>query len=791
MAATVALAALCASLANAAPPPPVGAILNGTCGATTFGGDCDTAPKGAFKGVATLAACVAKVKACKMGNYASFSNVPGNQDCSWYSECDTSDLCKDCSKPASSPTCPPAPGCPKYYPYQTEVVKAVKPAPPGPPMPAPLPAAMNLTVAVAWTSPAQTASTSATVEVDVMPFLSRSSEGGPFDAYFTALSNLGAEYVRYSPWYPYPKVVVPELTPPDCTATKPATNWNSALFDGIVRDFMEAVCGEGAITGVCEHSVAQQLSTMPDWIYQGAYPVPAGVINPDPWKFNAFNGYNRGSALVNESCIDMGMYMGRLVSHYTAGGHHDTCGHWHESGFHYNWTVLSVLNENEHNTGGPRYIKCFDQIRKAVEGVNKYIKLAGPETVGNMYINDFLDPKNHDDGRSPEIMSHHAFLGMGSATSTFFHAIDGFMSGDVAGIVKQRDAVSPKTEMVLNEWIPFLTDWCDEDDAQALFEEHGDALARDPRGGACPNWQDPKSQPTRANRKTLGWNVAAGSFAYGYARLALVGYKYVGADQLIGGPWPDNEPAVSCLDWKSGQPNAKYWAIHMLAKEMGTGVKSLFNASVSVARAGSGPPPPPAGGGCFMQPKGAVNYKFAPGNVFPDDPKHPHGLRLTDSTAGCCKLCQGLKNCSFFTYSAGGDAVKPTCYSQDGGCCFLKTAEGGIPQSGCATCESGSTKPLPAAPSTDILFAMPYILHDTGKRGVLLINKKSTPLSVTLHGAGVSGVNTTAQVLDGTIDVKSLDPEPGFVPPVDRVVRPDGVLALGPYAIALVHAGTQ
>ena len=22
---------------------------------------------------------------------------------------------------------------------------------------------------------------------------------------------------------------------------------------------------------------------VPDWIYKGAYPVPAGVINPDPW----------------------------------------------------------------------------------------------------------------------------------------------------------------------------------------------------------------------------------------------------------------------------------------------------------------------------------------------------------------------------------------------------------------------------------------------------------------------------------------------------------------------------
>eukprot|EP01051_Picozoa_sp_SAG22_P016886 SAG22_NODE_2485_length_2523_cov_1.682756_2_plen_129_part_00 len=127
----------------------------------------------------------------------------------------------------------------------TEVVKdtppAPGPAPPGPPAPpppppppapppSPLPAAINITVAVeGWTAPVRTASTSATVEVDVMPFLSRSGEGGPFDGYFTALSNLGAEYVRYSPWFPYPKVVVPELTPPDCTASKPATNWDSTL----------------------------------------------------------------------------------------------------------------------------------------------------------------------------------------------------------------------------------------------------------------------------------------------------------------------------------------------------------------------------------------------------------------------------------------------------------------------------------------------------------------------------------------------------------------------------------
>ena len=106
-----------------------------------------------------------------------------------------------------------------------------------------------------------------------------------------------------------------------------------------------------AVHGVCEHSVAQQLSTMPAWLYKGAYPLPPGTLNPDPWEFNAFNGYNRGSQLVNESCVEMAAYVARIVSHYTQGGHTDSCGHWHPSGFHYNWTVLSFLNEDEHGTG--------------------------------------------------------------------------------------------------------------------------------------------------------------------------------------------------------------------------------------------------------------------------------------------------------------------------------------------------------------------------------------------------------------------------------------------------------
>eukprot|EP01051_Picozoa_sp_SAG22_P026583 SAG22_NODE_8460_length_654_cov_1.131532_2_plen_110_part_00 len=104
-----------------------------------------------------------------------------------------------------------------------------------------------------------------------MPFLGRADWGGPFNAYYEALANLGSEFVRYAPWFPNPRVVVAELVPSDCTATKPATNWNSTYFDAIMRDFMAAVCGPDAVTGSCKLSVVQQLSTMPSWMYDGGF----------------------------------------------------------------------------------------------------------------------------------------------------------------------------------------------------------------------------------------------------------------------------------------------------------------------------------------------------------------------------------------------------------------------------------------------------------------------------------------------------------------------------------------
>ena len=501
-----------------APPPappskfPVGTIGNGTCGAVYIAGSCATDPVGYFEGVATMAACAAKVMACPKAQYASWSSL--DHSCAWYSSCDMATLCVDCSAAGScavphNPQCPSCDkSCPHYWPHTSEVVRAASPPspPPPPPPPGPMPAGCYvndaygpvsykyapgnvfptdanhphglrlvdspahccalcqtyknctfwtysgggtpahptcysfsgaccflktdaakgldqpdkagvvsgstkpypplptgpLTVTVDWTTEVITTQTAATVEVDVMPFLGEADWGGPFEAYKTALGNLDSEFVRFAPWFANPRVVVPELTPHTCTATQPSTNWNSTYFDGVMKDFMEAVCGPNAAKGTCTHSVVQQLSTMPEYMYIGgdAKPLPAY-----PWNTtDPFDAYKAGNALVDPTCKQMARYFGRLVGWYTNGGFTDECGHFHPSEFHYDWWGISVLNEDEHGIqpeNGPAYTTCYDAIKIEVEKVNKKVTLVGPEIVGGSfswgYMEYFLKAENHAD----------------------------------------------------------------------------------------------------------------------------------------------------------------------------------------------------------------------------------------------------------------------------------------------------------------------------------------------------------------------------------------------------------
>ena len=64
-------------------------------------------------------------------------------------------------------------------------------------------------ISVQWDKPETTLRTSPTLQVVVMPPL---EQGSPVhDASFAAVKELGADYVRYVPWFPYPRFAVAEL----------------------------------------------------------------------------------------------------------------------------------------------------------------------------------------------------------------------------------------------------------------------------------------------------------------------------------------------------------------------------------------------------------------------------------------------------------------------------------------------------------------------------------------------------------------------------------------------------
>lgn len=432
----------------------------------------------------------------------------------------------------------------------------------------------------------RTTSTAATVEVDVMPFLGRTSSGGPFGAYYEALSGLGAEYVRFSPWFPNPRVVVTELTPPNCNATHPATNWDSAAFDEVMSDFYSAVCGPGAADGACERSVVQQLSSMPSWLFVDGYDYTK--LPADPWDTpDPFDVYTAGGALKDPSCEEMARYFARLAGWYTAGGFHDECGHWHASGLRYAWYGLSILNEDEHHLqpdGGPAYTTCYDAVKAAVAKVNPQIVPAGPEWAVPAVdvLGYFLNASNHADGAPPPLVTYHWASSHDAATAeTFFTAWDGALKDNVDPIGALVDPA--RTQLGLNEFIPFVKDYYDCKGVPAdVCSEAADVYSgwMDPRFAQG----DPDLQHARGigiNRTTVSWNAAASLFAYAFGTLAERGYLFVGQDQLIGGTWPDNEPAVSMLDWQSGEPNAKYWVTRLLAAGVGSRASKRLSPSNS------------------------------------------------------------------------------------------------------------------------------------------------------------------------------------------------------------------
>ncbi|HLY17013.1 MAG TPA: hypothetical protein VKR61_07300 [Bryobacteraceae bacterium] len=390
-----------------------------------------------------------------------------------------------------------------------------------------------------WNKATYQSKTVPTLQVVVNPPLRRGSQ--IHDRVYEELKRLGADYIRYVPWLPYPRLAVAELSPPDGQQTY----WDFSLIDPMTVDFLNATQG---------HSVMLNFSTIPAWMFQTPEPVKY-PDNPDQPVWN----YTTGTELRDPSMRELGDYYARLVSWYTRGGFTDELGRKHQSGHHFKIDYWEVLNEVdfEHNMTPEQYTARYDAVVAAIRKVApqmKFVGLALAEPGRNARMFEyFLNPKNHKRGIPLDMISYH-FYAVPAADETpeiqqhtFFSQADRFLV-TVRYIEQIRQRLSPATRTTINEI--------------------GAILPGDP------------GEPGRAPAPIPNsyWNLAGATFAYVFGNLTAMGVDVAGESQLVG--YPTQFPSVTMLDWSSGAPNARFRVLELLHKHFGPG-DTLMETSIA------------------------------------------------------------------------------------------------------------------------------------------------------------------------------------------------------------------
>lgn len=386
-------------------------------------------------------------------------------------------------------------------------------------------------VSIDWNKVGPPTRTTITLQVVENPPLRQGSN--IHDAAWKNLAALRADMTRLALWYPYPRLAVAELESP----AKGHTSWDFTLIDPIVADFMKATDG---------HSSVFTMSTIPSWMFDNG----ASAWTPQSPNEEAWN-YESGAKLRDGSFREVGDYFARVAGWYTAGGFVDEAGKEHSSSHHYTLPWWEVLNEPEyeHAIDIKTYTRLYDQVVESVHDVSPEMKFVGLSLAEPMKSPEafayFLNPANHRPGTPLDAISYHFYAdaepGESDATQsyTFFARADGFLNS-VRYIEAIRKRLSPATRTFVNE--------------------AGCIAADDLAHG-----QQQKNLTPTAHYLSLCGAV----FAYLYAGLAEQGIDLLGASQLLG--FPGQFPSVSLLDWKTGQPNARYRVLQLLHDNLGPG----------------------------------------------------------------------------------------------------------------------------------------------------------------------------------------------------------------------------
>ncbi|HLX91555.1 MAG TPA: hypothetical protein VKR32_07725 [Puia sp.] len=379
-------------------------------------------------------------------------------------------------------------------------------------------------LSVDWDRVTVVSKTTPTLQVVENPMLHKNSP--IHEATFAALEALGADYVRYVPWFPYTKMAVAELKPP----TTSETFWDFRYLDSTVSDFMTATAG---------HSVVLNFSTTPDWMWKTKELVK---YPEDPYQ--VFWDYNQGTELRDTTVKQVADYFGRVMSWYTRGGFTDELGKFHKSDHHYKIPYWEVLNEpdGEHEISPKMYTRMYDAIvseLRKVSPATKYIGIAAAFESDPQRFEYFLNPKNHRPGVPLDGISYHhystpSFPGqkLEEYQYVFFEKASAFLD-ETRYIEAFRKRLSPRTITTINE-IGTITNSTDGSDIEPGY-----------------------------------WNASGAMYAYMFIELTKIGIDVAGESQLVG--YPTQYPDVSMMDWKDAKPNARYWILKLIHDHFGPG----------------------------------------------------------------------------------------------------------------------------------------------------------------------------------------------------------------------------
>jgi hypothetical protein len=394
--------------------------------------------------------------------------------------------------------------------------------------------AFGQNIQVSWDKVQNISKTTPTLQVVVNPPLRPG--GSLHEKAYAEVQRLGADYVRYVPWLPYPRLGVAELEPP----TDGKTSWDFSLIDPMTEEFLNATKG---------HSVILNFSTTPQWMWVTPKPVPY-PSDPNQVIWN----YTQGTELRDPSGKELGDYYGRLVSWYVNGGFTDELGKRHDSGHHFKIPYWEVLNEVdfEHKMTPEQYTLVYDAIVSGIKAVAPQMQfvgmgLAAPSDNPRMF-EYFLNPANHKPGIPLDMISYHFYATPSvdqtpeTQQFTFFGQADHFLT-TVKYVEEIRKRLSPNTRTTIDE----------------IGSISGDDGEQDKPGHVTA--PIPESY----------WNLSGATYAYIFGQLATLGIDVAGESQLVG--YPTQFPSVSMVDWNSGTANARFRILELLKNNFGPGDK--------------------------------------------------------------------------------------------------------------------------------------------------------------------------------------------------------------------------